>query len=57
MPAPKKELRTLEDLVWQVEHEARMVETRMGPYRVKAYRVRLVGGPVVRIDLRREEVR
>jgi len=52
-----KELRTLEDLIWEVEHGARKIVTRMGPYCVQVYRVHLAGGSVVRVDLRREEVR
>jgi len=50
-------LRTLEDLVRQVERDARMVEVHVGPYRVKIYRVEMASGPIIRIDLRREEVR
>jgi len=52
-PKEKPELRTLEDLIHEVEAGARKIETRMGPYRVSVYRVRLQGGPVIRVDLRR----
>jgi len=51
----EEELMNLVELVWQVEHGMEKVETRLGPYRVSAYRVDLAGGPVIRLDLSREE--
>ena len=54
-PEDEEELANLVELVWQVEHGMEKVETRLGPYRVQAYRVDLAGGPVIRLDLRREE--
>ena len=54
-PDDEEELANLVELVWQVEHGMEKVETRLGPYRVQAYRVDLAGGPVIRLDLRREE--
>jgi hypothetical protein len=47
------ELRTLEDLIWEVERGARKIITQLGPYAVQVYRVKLAGGPVIRVDLRR----
>jgi hypothetical protein len=47
------DLRTLEDLVYEVEHGARKIVTQLGPYSVQVYRVKLAGGPVIRIDLRK----
>ena len=53
----ERELRTLEDLIWEVERGARKIVTRMGPYCVQVYRVQLAGGPVIRVDLKREEAK
>jgi hypothetical protein len=47
------ELRTIEDLVFEVEHGARKIITQLGPYAVQVYRVKLAGGPVIRIDLKK----
>jgi hypothetical protein len=47
------DLRTLEDLVYEVEHGARKIITQLGPYAVQVYRVELAGGPVIRIDLKK----
>ena len=55
-----KELRTLEDLVREIEHGAKKIvwriTTETGPYWVQAYWVRLAGGPIIRIDLKRAGV-
>jgi hypothetical protein len=47
------ELRTIEDLVFEVEHGARKIITQLGPYAVQVYRVKLAGGAVIRVDLKR----
>jgi hypothetical protein len=47
------ELRTLEDLVYEVEHGARKIVTQLGPYSVQVYRVEMTGGTVIRVDLKR----
>jgi hypothetical protein len=47
------DLRTIEDLVFEVEHGARKIVTQLGPYAVQVYRVKLAGGPVIRVDLKR----
>jgi hypothetical protein len=47
------DLRTLEDLVYEVEHGARKIVTQLGPYSVQVYRVEMTGGTVIRVDLKR----
>jgi len=47
------QLRILESAIYEVETGVRKIETRVEPYNVQVYRVKLAGGPVIRIDLKK----